>query len=142
MKFLYRVSLPVFLVSCVIFNACERSPSAKSESGIREIDGIRLYYEAAGKGRPMVLLHGGLGSSTHFAESVPEWSKRYRVIAYDRRGHGRSTDNAEPFSYAAMADEADRFMGAMAVDSAMVVGFSDGAVVGFHLAARYPARVR
>ncbi|MCU0291162.1 MAG: alpha/beta hydrolase [Thermoanaerobaculaceae bacterium] len=110
-------------------------------SGYVEVSGVKLYHEIHGRGEPVLLLHGGLGSSEEFAPVIPALAAHYRVILYDRRGHGRSYDTPEPFVYAAMATEARAFMDAIGVASAAVVGFSDGGVVGYHLASAYPGRV-
>lgn len=110
-------------------------------SGHVEVNGVKLYHEIHGRGEPMLLLHGGLGSSQEFAPVIPALAAHYRVIVYDRRGHGRSYDTPEPFVYAAMAAEARAFMDAIGVSSAAVVGFSDGGVVGYHLASANPGRV-
>src|SRR6204780_1449618 len=64
-----------------------------------------------GKGTTLVLLHGGMSSSASLLKSVgPSLAKRYRVAAFDRRGHGRTADTDEPFSYDAMADETIAFI--------------------------------
>ena len=110
-------------------------------SGYVEVNGVKLYHEIHGRGEPVLLLHGGLGSSEEFAPVIPALAAHYKVILYDRRGHGRSYDTPEPFVYAAMAAEARAFMDAIGVASAAVVGFSDGGVVGYHLASAYPGRV-
>jgi len=109
--------------------------------GFVEVNGVKLYHEIHGRGEPVLLLHGGLGSSQEFAPIIPALAAHYRVILFDRRGHGHSYDNQEPFVYAAMAAEAKAFMDAVGVASAAVVGFSDGGVVGYHLASAYPGRV-
>ena len=112
-----------------------------SRSGYAEAAGTRLYYEIHGAGRPLLMLHGGLGSSEHFAASVPHFAKRFRVILVDRRGHGRSPNTSEPFSYSGMARDMKAFLDAIGISSAHVVGWSDGGVVGYHLAAGYPGIV-
>ncbi len=110
-------------------------------SGYVEIDRVKLYYEIHGSGEPLLLLHGGLSSSEEFASSIPEFAKRYRVILFDRRGHGRSYDTPDPFSYASMAREAREFLDAIQVEAATVIGFSDGGVVGYSLASTFPGKV-
>lgn len=122
-------------------NLPEPYAAAPVASGYVEVNGVKLYHEIHGRGEPVLLLHGGLGSSVEFAPVIPALAAHHRVILYDRRGHGRSYDTPEPFVYAAMAAEARAFMDAIGVASAAVVGFSDGGVVGYHLASAYPGRV-
>ena len=123
--------------------SCSRQTevNAPAESGYAEIDGVRLYYEITGDGEPLLLLHGGLGGSEHFAEIVPLLPKSFKVITVDRRGHGRSTDDGEPYSYAGMAEEMKVFLDHLQLGSVKMLGFSDGGVVGFHLASSYPETV-
>lgn len=137
----------IFLIVVVLHTAllasCSRQTGvpAPVESGYAEIGSVRLYYEITGNGEPLLLLHGGLGGSEHFAEVVPLLSKSFEVITVDRRGHGRSTDDGEPYSYAGMAEEMRAFLDHHQLGSVKMLGFSDGGVVGFHLASTYPERV-
>jgi len=125
------------LMSC----SRQNDMDAPAESGYAEIGAVRLYYEITGDGEPLLLLHGGLGGSEHFAEIVPLLSKSFEVITVDRRGHGRSTDDGEPYSYAGMAEEMRAFLDHLQLGSVKMLGFSDGGVVGFHLASAYPEKV-
>lgn len=109
--------------------------------GYLEVRGARLYYFTRGTGEPLLLLHGGLSSSEEFQGVSATLASRYRVIALDRRGHGRSADTGKPFDYSEMADETEAFMERLGLASAHVLGFSDGGVVAYRLAARYPQRV-
>jgi pimeloyl-ACP methyl ester carboxylesterase len=117
-------------------------PPRPAAGGYAEIRGVKLYYQIVGEGPPLLLLHGGLGSSEDFTKFVAEFSKNFKIIAFDRRGHGRSFDNSEPYSYADMAEEAKAFLDFLRIDSTFVLGFSDGGVAGYHLAAKYPRMVK
>lgn len=118
------------------------APADSPRSEYVHVNGTRLHYLTAGNGEPLLLLHGGLSSSEEFRGILPGLASKFRVIAMDRGGHGRSADPGKPFEYAAMAAEVDAFLKGIAIESAFVLGSSDGGVVGFHLAARYPKRVR
>ncbi len=101
-----------------------------------------LYYETNGEGQPLVLIHG-LGSSGRDWEfQVAEFSKRYRVITPDLRGHGRSDKSAGPYSMKMFAADTVMLFDALGVESAHVVGLSLGGGVAFQLAVDYPARVK
>ena len=104
--------LIVVLLHTASLMSCNRRTDvdAPAESGCAEIGAVWLYYEITGDGEPLLLLHGGLGGSEHFAEIVPLLSKSFEVITVDRRGHGRSTDDGEPYSYAGMAEEMKAFL--------------------------------
>lgn len=117
-------------------------PAAQVTSGYAEINSVKLYYEITGEGEPLLLLHGGLGGSDHFSKFTPSLSGSFKVITVDRRGHGRSYDNGEPYTYAAFADETAAFLDHLHLDSVNILGFSDGGVVGYHLASTYPNKVR
>ena len=105
-------------------------------------NGVRTYYEAHGDGPPLLLLHGGLCPVESFAAQTAALSERFRVWLPERRGHGRTPDTEDPYSYAQMADDTRAFTDALAIESADVVGFSDGANVGLLLAIGDPRRVR
>jgi len=64
-----------------------------------------MYYEIHGTGHPLILVHGGLGSSDTLGQIVPELSKSRQIIAVDLQGHGRTGDIDRPMSYEAMADD-------------------------------------
>ena len=113
-----------------------------NSTGYIEINNVKLYYEIFGKGSPLLYLHGGLSSSQDFQKYMAEFSKYFEVITVDRRGHGRSFDNNETYSYSSMADDMNLFLEYLKIDSAFVIGWSDGGVVGYHLASKYPAKVK
>lgn len=139
---LYKIMV---LLSVILFadklNAKNIDVSPDS-SGYVNINGVELYYEMHGAGEPLLYLHGGLSSGADFAKYIPVLSKHYKVITVDRRGHGRSYDNGKPYSYAGMADDMNLFMEHFGIKQACVIGWSDGGVVGFHLAGKYPSRVK
>jgi len=95
-----------------------------------------------GKGHTVVLLHGGMSSSGSLLRVLgPPLAKKFRVAAFDRRGHGRTADTDEPFSYGAMADETIAFIEHL--DRRVhVVGHSDGGNVALFVAMRRPDLLR
>lgn len=132
----------IFFILVALFPCLSVSATSKAGNGIAYINGAKLYYEISGRGQPLLYLHGGLSSSRDFDLYRPVLNKEFAIITIDRRGHGRSTDTPEPYSYAAMAEDIAAFMEQKGLNSAFVVGWSDGGIVGFHLASKYPARVR
>jgi len=125
----------------MLFSCGKETGGGKVTGGYVEIYGVKLYYETAGSGPPLLYLHGGLSSGKDFSKYVPELSKDFKVITVDRRGHGRSYDDDRPYSYSSMADQMNSFLERMGIRKASVIGWSDGGVVGYHLAGRYPSRV-
>lgn len=94
------------------------------------------------KGRTIVFLHGGSSSSASMLNSIgPSLEKYFRIAAFDRRGHGRTADTDDPFSFEAMADEAISFLQLLG-RRVHLVGHSDGANVALHVAIRRPDLLR
>ncbi len=105
-------------------------------------NGARIWYATYGSGLPVILLHGGLGNSGNWANQVPALvSSGYRAIVIDSRGHGRSTRDAQPYSYELMASDVLAVMDALHLEKAALVGWSDGACTSLILASKSPARV-
>ena len=119
-----------------------RQSEANAIKGYADLYSARIYYEIRGAGNPLVLLHGGLGPADHFKNNIPEFEKHFKVIIVHTRGHGRSTDNSLPFSYSSFADELSGLFNYLKIDSAHIMGFSDGGIIGYHFASKYPHKVR
>ncbi len=106
------------------------------------IDLDRFYYEIHGDGDPLVLIHG-LGSSTRDWElQLPAFSKYFKVISLDLRGHGRSAKSAGPYSMAMFADDTARLIKELDAGPAHILGISLGGMVAFQLALDYPDLIR
>jgi pimeloyl-ACP methyl ester carboxylesterase len=103
-----------------------------------ELDGATIHLEERGEGRPLVLLHGGLGSSAYWDPVVDELAGSFRVITPDSRGHGRSTNPAGELSYARLADDVAALIGALELRRPVVGGWSDGGQVALELGVRHP----
>ena len=108
------------------------------------VDDAKIYYETYGSGgTPLVLLHGGLyGYIEEFGELIGELSKHRRVIAIATRGHGRSELGTKPFSYALFADDGFAVIRHETNEKVDVLGFSDGALTAYTLAAAHPDLIR
>ncbi len=90
---------------------------------------VRTYYERAGDGAPLVLLHPGGVDSRVLASLVPDLAESFEVFCPDRRGHGRTPDGPDPLSYEVMAHATAVFLERVVGGPAALVGHSDGAVV-------------
>jgi pimeloyl-ACP methyl ester carboxylesterase len=104
--------------------------------------GSQVYYEMSGDGEPLLMLHGGFGTVEDFASQTPELAKHFKVVAFERPGHGRTADDGEPFSYARMSECTVGFMESLGLKATSLVGWSDGAVVALLVAISRPDLVR
>lgn len=121
------------------------STSTLAASGHAPLNGIRMYYEVHGAegGTPLLLLHGG-GSTIDvtWGRMLPFLARQRRVIAIEEQGHGRTSSRDAPVRFDTSADDAAALLEHLEIESADVLGFSNGASVGLQLAIRHPARVR
>lgn len=101
-----------------------------------KVNGIRLYYELAGNGEPVVLIHGSWGDSQGWGSAVPLLAGSFRVLAYDRRGHSRSEGSDHPGSIEEDAADAAALLEALDLAPAHLVGSSLGGIVVLRLALR------
>lgn len=103
-----------------------------------QVNGIDLYYQIQGAGPPLILLHGGLANSDYWDNQLSVFAEKYKTIAIDSRGHGRSTFTEQPISYALMAADVIALMDSLGIERADVVGWSDGGILGLDLAIHHP----
>jgi pimeloyl-ACP methyl ester carboxylesterase len=99
------------------------STSQARHSGMAEVNGVRLYYEVAGAGKPIVFSHAGIADARMWDNQLDAFAQRYRVIRFDHRGMGRSTMSPGPFSLREDIYGLMRFLG---VERATLVGCSMG----------------
>lgn len=83
-------------------------------------NGVKIYYEIYGEGKPLVLLHGNGGSIKSRANLIGEFAKKYKVIALDSRCHGKSGCPAQYLTYEQMADDVSGLLGSLNIDSAFI----------------------
>jgi pimeloyl-ACP methyl ester carboxylesterase len=116
--------------------------NAKGSGQYADVNGIKLYYETHGTGRPMVLLHGGLGSGEMFGPVLPLLAERHEVIVPDLQGHGRTADIDRPIDIRLMADDVAALIDHLGLHKPDVVGFSLGGGVALQVAVKHPAKIR
>lgn len=107
-----------------------------------DIGGVHTWYETSGDGEPLVLLHGGLEANGSWAAQIPALAEYFRVVAPERRGHGHTPDLEGPLSYEIMAGDMIGFIEAAIGESAHLVGWSDGGIIGLLIAGDRPDLVR
>src|SRR5207245_3858511 len=114
----------------------------KATGKYAKVNGINLYYQTHGSGRPLILLHGGLMSSETFGPVLPQLSERHQVIAPDLQGHGRTAYIDRPLDVRLMADDIAALIDHLELDKPDVVGYSLGGGVALQTAVKYPTKVR
>ena len=102
---------------------------------------IQLNFIEQGQGQPMVLLHGNGEDSSYFVHQIAHFSKSYRVIAIDTRGHGQSPRGEGPFAIKQFAEDLKDFLDAINITKAVILGFSDGGNIALEFVLKYPERV-
>ncbi|QEC40912.1 alpha/beta fold hydrolase [Pseudobacter ginsenosidimutans] len=107
-----------------------------------ELRGIKIYTEVYGTGEPLLVIHGNGGSIADFSLQIPYFEKNYKVILADNRAQGKTRDNGDSLTYEMMADDYDALLTAMGIDSANVIGWSDGGINSLLLAIRHPKKVK
>ncbi len=115
---------------------------AKSSSGYVTANGVKYYYEIHGKGEPLLLLHGGLGSIEMFEPDLNALAQNRTVIAVELHGHGRTALGERPIRYVDMGDDMAILLKQLKYDQVDVMGYSMGGAVAFRLAVQHPEMVR
>lgn len=103
---------------------------------------IKLYYSETGSGEPLVLLHGNGEDSSYFKNQIEHFKNKYRVIALDTRGHGKSPRGTAPFTIEQFAKDLYDFLQVHRIRSAVILGFSDGANIAMKFAVRHPEMLK
>jgi pimeloyl-ACP methyl ester carboxylesterase len=108
-----------------------------------DVNGIRMYYETVGSGRPLVLIHGG-GSTinTTFGTILPFLAQNHRVIAVEMQAHGRTSDRPGAESFQQDADDVAELLKQLGITAADIFGFSNGGQTSIEIALRHPHLVR
>lgn len=116
--------------------------STLKTSGYAPVNGLKMYYEVHGAGKPLVLLHGSyMNIDLNYGQLIPELAKTHQVIALEMQGHGRTGDIDRAYSYPAMASDVAALLQYLKIDSADVLGYSLGATVALELAIEHPSLV-
>jgi pimeloyl-ACP methyl ester carboxylesterase len=132
----------LLLLACLI--SCKQIPygANKAAGKYYNIRGFKMYCEIYGTGKPLLMIHGNDGSISTFSGLIPHFADQYKVIVADSRAQGKSTESKDSLSYEMMADDFAALLDQMHIDSAYVIGWSDGGVNAILMALRHPEKVK
>jgi len=118
-------------------------PIQPADSGYADVNGLKMYYEVYGEGKPIVLLHGSfMNIPLNWSHIIPVFAKNRKIIVAEMQGHGRTKDIPREFSYENMADDVSGLLKHLKIDSADILGYSMGGGVAFQFAVRHPEQLR
>ncbi|WP_426670141.1 alpha/beta fold hydrolase [Mucilaginibacter sp. McL0603] len=137
-----KAVLVVAMIFFTIFQS-KGQQGKPADSGYVPVNGIKVYYEVYGEGKPLVLLHGAFMTiEMNWGQLIPELSKTRKVIAIEMQGHGHTPFSDRKIDLATMASDVEGVMDHLKVESADVVGYSMGGSVAYQLTIQSPKRVR
>jgi pimeloyl-ACP methyl ester carboxylesterase len=120
--------------------------SSEKENSIRgsyaSVNGLKLYHEISGMGRPLIILHGGVSASEMFNPLLPSLVKERQVIAVHLQGHGRTIDIDRPLSFEMMADDIAELIEHLNIEKADILGYSLGGGVALQTTIRHTDKIR
>ena len=117
--------------------------STRTESAYASVNGLDIYYETHGSGRPLVLLHGGLSTiGTDFGQVLQPLAETRRTIGIEQQGHGHTADIDRPLTYEQMAEDTAALLRQLEVEQADFFGYSMGGGIALQIAMRHPELVR
>jgi pimeloyl-ACP methyl ester carboxylesterase len=137
----FRVVALMSWLLLAVMSLAEPAFAQAPQSRFAEANGVRLHYLVAGKGSPIVLLHGYTQTSHMWLPLMKALSKDHLVIAPDLRGFGGSSRNRQDYTKSAMAEDVHALLASLGVGPARVVGHDIGLMVAYAYAAKYPADV-
>ena len=136
---------PVLIIAMLFFSVFQSNgqQGKPAESGYAPVNGIKVYYEVYGEGKPIVLLHGAFYTiQMNWGQLIPELSKTRKVIAIELQGHGHTPFSDRKLDIATLARDVEGVMNYLKLDSADIAGYSMGGSVAYQLGIQSPKRVK
>jgi len=134
----------ILLIAIIVVTASQSygQQSKPASSGYVPVNGIKVYYEVYGEGKPLILLHGAFMTiEMNWGQLIPELSKNRKVIAIEMQGHGHTLFYDRKLDLATMASDVEGVMDYLKVESADIVGYSMGGSIAYQLTIKNPKRV-
>ncbi|MCW8313039.1 alpha/beta hydrolase [Sphingobacterium sp. InxBP1] len=132
----------IFIIVMTTVSQLQGQQAKPSDSGYAAVNGINLYYEVYGSGKPIVLLHGAFMTiGSNWGQLIPELAKTRKVIAIELQGHGHSPFSERKFDHAILATDVAGVLDRLKIDNADIVGYSFGGAVAYQFAIQYPKRL-
>lgn len=133
---------PAIIILLLIISHIQMNAQQQKQTGYAMVNGLKMYYEIHGSGKPLVLLHGG-GSTilSTFGRILPELAKTRQVIGIELQAHGHTPDIDRPLSFEQDADDVAALLGQLHIGKADIMGFSNGGTTSLQIAIRHPALV-
>ncbi|SIP95445.1 Pimeloyl-ACP methyl ester carboxylesterase [Chryseobacterium sp. RU33C] len=142
MKSLFRFSAVLFFIIILANSQVYGQKIKPAESGYASVNGIKVYYEVYGEGKPLVLLHGAFMTiDMNWGELIPELSKNRKVIALELQGHGHTPFSERKLSHATLSSDVTKVMDYLKIDKADVAGYSFGGEVAYQMAIQSPEKL-
>jgi len=129
-------AMPLFFTSPT-FGQTSQNNKTKVDSGYAPVNGLKMYYEIHGSGKPLVLIHGGVGAIEMFGSNLAALARTHKVIAVDLQAHGRTADIDRPLRCALMDDDIAALLQYLKIDKADVMGYSLGGEVALRTAIQH-----
>jgi len=132
----------IFIIVMTTVSQLQGQQAKPSDSGYAAVNGINLYYEVHGSGKPIVLLHGAFMTiGSNWGQLIPELAKTRKVIAIELQGHGHSPFSDRKFDHTILAADVAGVLDRLKIDNADIVGYSFGGAVAYQFAIQYPKRL-
>ena len=146
-----KICIAVFILLSILFSGINKAFSnfysqlntdTMPTGNYADVNGIKMYYEIQGEGKPLVLIHGG-GSTiqTTFGTILPALAQHYKTIAVELQAHGHTSDRNAPESFQQDADDVAALLKQLNISKANIFGFSNGASTTLQIAIRHPELV-
>jgi pimeloyl-ACP methyl ester carboxylesterase len=137
MKKLFLTTLITFLIALMSIEA-----AMAKQGQFATVNGMKMYYEIHGTGKPLVLIHGG-GSTVEstYGRILPMLATKYKVIGVELQAHGHTADRDKPLSFEQDADDVAELLKQLKIESADIMGFSNGGTTALQIAIRHPKLV-
>lgn len=130
--------MTIFLMA-TIASMSQNNTDRNFRSGYAPVNGLHMYYEVHGSGKPLVLIHGSyMNIELNYSQLIPELARHHQVIACEIQGHGRTADIERPYSFAHLADDVAGLLQYLNIERADILGYSLGGTIALEFGIRHP----